>query len=433
MQNTQNQQNQHGVRQKLTQFGLPRTFRFALDLPSTAHKVRRVLPFRRSLPVILVITAIDVAVMFPAVSAYAQASKSWHNLDSLFDLTSAVFITAWLIGWSVAPLILSLLILVLLTGREVLIGQSGILRLGIGIPGLLFSTTFDPRKIANLRFTDPEPKSPTSWRGTHISFDYDGRQVDLGSAQTQQDLQEIQHDIAIASQGVTNESFVASTSKTSLARPFSMSETHRSEQIQAKPVTLTSLSTLVLIVSNLLPIFGAIFFGWRLNDMMVLYWAESAIIGFYNVLKLFYIGKWMALFTSVFFLAHFSGFMAIHFLFIYNLFIVGIHKSTAGDLHAVADLFISLWPALLALFISHGISFMLNFIGNKEYERITVKQQMAAPYRRIVLMQVTLILGGFIILTTHDPLPVILLFILAKIVVDVRAHLKEHAVPATLG
>ena len=81
----------------------------------------------------------------------------------------------------------------------------------------------------------------------------------------------------------------------------------------------------------------------------------------------------------------------------------------------------------MALFISHGVSFVTNFVGQKEYEGMTVQKQMAAPYRRIIMMHLTLIFGGFVTMTLGDPVPVLLIFILVKIIVDVRAHLKEHS------
>ena len=72
----------------------------------------------------------------------------------------------------------------------------------------------------------------------------------------------------------------------------------------------------MLIFANLVPVAGTLFFGWRLSDVMVLYWAESAIIGFFNLCKIAVIGRWFALLAGPFFLGHFGGFMAVHFLFI---------------------------------------------------------------------------------------------------------------------
>jgi len=425
--NSQSRQATQGVRQRLTRLGVPETFRLTMDMPWERHKLRRVLPFNRSLPVIIILAAIDVAVMIPEVSTFDRVMQSWQAMDSLANLTGAVFMTAWLLGWSVAPLILTLILLLLLTGREVLIGRPGVLQIGIGLPGLMFAANFDVRKVTNLRLADSESKPGTAWRGTYIAFDYGDHQFEFGSGMTQHDLSTIKGEIERATQGVAE----MAVEKTALHDAPSQETSRFSKPTDfsghaEKPVTLASPSTLALIVSNFLPVIGALYFNWRLGDIMVLYWAESAVIAIFNVAKMVYINKWMGAISGLFFLSHFSGFMAVHFLFIYGLFIEGLHHTTDGSLKAVAGLFISLWPALLALFISHGISFATNFVGQREYERITLQQQMKAPYRRIVLMQVTLILGGFIIALLDDPLPVILLFILAKIIMDTRAHLKEH-------
>ncbi len=161
---------------------------------------------------------------------------------------------------------------------------------------------------------------------------------------------------------------------------------------------------------------------------MVLYWAESAIIGFWNVCKIAVIGKWFALLAGPFFIGHFGGFMAVHFLFVYTLFVKGIQGSdSGGDLAEVAGLFIALWPALLALFLSHGYSFFANFLGRQEYRGRTVGDQMGEPYSRIIFMHLVLIFGGGLTLVLGSPTPVLLLVIGAKIWFDLRAHLKERA------
>ena len=93
------------------------------------------------------------------------------------------------------------------------------------------------------------------------------------------------------------------------------------------PVTLSSLSTLTLIIANLAPIAGAVFLGWNLGDVMVLYWAESAVIGFFNVCKIAVIGRWYALLAGPFFIGPFGAFMSVHFLLIYGIFIQGIQDN----------------------------------------------------------------------------------------------------------
>jgi hypothetical protein len=82
---------------------------------------------------------------------------------------------------------------------------------------------------------------------------------------------------------------------------------------------------------------------------------------------------------------------------------------------------------LAGLFISHGVSFFDNFLGRREYEGATMKGLMTAPYNRIVVMQLALIFGGWIILLLKSPVPALALLILLKTMLDFTAHRKEHS------
>ena len=183
--------------------------------------------------------------------------------------------------------------------------------------------------------------------------------------------------------------------------------------VDSTPLSLTSPSTLLLIIVNLIPIAGSIFLGWNLADVMVLYWAESAVIGFFNICKIAVISRWMTLLAGPFFVGHFGGFMSIHFLFIYTIFIKQPQAGnvSGGDLTEVAQLFIDLWPALAALFISHAFSFYRNFLGRQEYRGRTLKDQMSEPYNRIIFMHMVIIFGGGLTLVLGGPAPILLIVI----------------------
>ncbi|MFC1689622.1 DUF6498-containing protein, partial [Pseudomonadota bacterium] len=152
-------------------------------------------------------------------------------------------------------------------------------------------------------------------------------------------------------------------------------------------------------------------------------------IGFFNVCKIAVIGRWFALAAGPFFLGHFGGFMAVHFLFIYMFFVKGpdAMDSADGDLAEVARLFLILWPALLALAISHSYSFFNNFLGRGEYKGRTVSGQMSEPYARIVFMHLVLIFGGGLSLVLGQTELVLIVVIAAKIFVDLKAHVREHS------
>ena len=162
---------------------------------------------------------------------------------------------------------------------------------------------------------------------------------------------------------------------------------------------------------------------------MALFWAESAVIGFWNVIKLAIVGRWAALLAAPFFVGHFGGFMAGHFFFIYYFFIRGMAAAgpepEAWD--ALIDVFAPIWPALAVLFISHGVSFFTNYLGRSEYLGMNLKTQMGEPYKRIVVMHVTIILGGFLTMTLRTPMPVLFLLIVFKTASDLYAHRKEHS------
>ena len=49
-----------------------------------------------------------------------------------------------------------------------------------------------------------------------------------------------------------------------------------------------------LVLANLIPLAGTLFFGWSSGVIMVLYWFETAVIGFYSILKLPLAQGWYA-------------------------------------------------------------------------------------------------------------------------------------------
>ena len=50
-----------------------------------------------------------------------------------------------------------------------------------------------------------------------------------------------------------------------------------------------SLSIWALIISNSIPVVGAIVFSWDVGLILTIYWMENIVLGFYNVIKM-----WMA-------------------------------------------------------------------------------------------------------------------------------------------
>jgi hypothetical protein len=428
---------------------------FSTGFSSSQGTLREILPFRRSWKVILFIAVFSIAFTVPAVLAFVQAREEWSQLDTLFDLVAALFLSLWLLGWSIAPLILNTLLIVLLFGREVLFARPGIVEVAIGIPGLMLMVAYDVTKMRNLRVEIPEKNSGKSWRGPHMAFDYEGRTESFGSDIDAMEASELSSRLVLATGSTIRRGSIEKEKKagpvdeqgkTALVKKLSellrhpnisrsvinFSETTSlnvsSQKGQGRFSGIFTFSTLVLVLANLVPVAGAVYFGWDLASVLVIYWAESGVIGFYNLCKILVIGGWTALFSGIFFISHFGAFMAIHFLFLYHIFIQGIDSTSSVKLEEVAIFFTTLWPAIAALFISHGISFIQNFIGHQEYRNKTVGKQMHEPYQRIIFMHMVIIIGAFMMSIMGDSTVVLMLVIAAKIVVDIRAHVKERNV-----
>ncbi len=390
-----------------------------------------VLPFRRSWVAIVILAVMDVIFLIPAAITFQQAITEWGRFDSLFDLVSALFHTAWLLGWLTAPVIMTAILVVMLFGREILKASAGSVEIFFGIPVIGLTARYDIAKMRNLRFERPVKKPGKSWRGPHLAFDYGANTIAIGSAINSDDLSEVRSRLETATgEAIRNGDALPSETETKWEQDEIPSPEPPTADaiISNEPLTLASPSALLLIIANLIPVAGNIFLDWNLGDVMVLYWAESAIIGFFNVCKLAVISRWTVLLVGPFFVGHFGGFMAIHFLFLYTIFVKPQNGMVAGDdLAGVAQLFVTLWSALAALFISHAFSFYKNFLGRNEYRGRTVIQQMTEPYSRIIFMHLVLIFGGGLTLVLGNPAPVLLLVIGLKIYFDVKAHLKQHA------
>ncbi|MBT5684012.1 MAG: hypothetical protein HON77_05425 [Gammaproteobacteria bacterium] len=199
---------------------------------------------------------------------------------------------------------------------------------------------------------------------------------------------------------------------------YPMSRLHKTRVVHS------SVSSVALIAANLAPVGGVLFFAWTIEDVLLLYWAESAVIGIYNLARMWVIGRWKILLLGPFFLVHYSGFMAGHLFFIYALVISSSDVSVSAS--GILDHLLLLSPALIALLISHGVSFFFNFLGEKEYETTSLSEQLNAPYRRIVVMHITIMLGSLLVMAMDNKLLFVVSMMALKVGLDLRAHLGEH-------
>ena len=215
--------------------------------------------------------------------------------------------------------------------------------------------------------------------------------------------------------------------------------------------TRLTLPQLALLLANLIPVFGVLFMDWDVGAIIVLYWAENLVVGMYTILKMLVAGGYGAIGNILFFCVHYGGFAAIHGMFVLKLTeYAGISTLQTAEtswpgplvlaeklyhlvgniLNAAPDEF--LW-VLLAMVLSHGVSFLLLFIGQDEYRVTTTSKLMRAPYQRVAILHITVIIGAFLIAKLDSPIGLLLVLVALKTGMDIILHNRTHDKSQTAG
>lgn len=225
-----------------------------------------------------------------------------------------------------------------------------------------------------------------------------------------------------------------------------------SRKMKLSKKDLTNIPLLALIAANLLPLWGVCFFNWNAFYIILLYWSENLAVGFYNILKIAFakvsrpVEHLAKLFLIPFFIIHYGGFMAVHGFFVLAFaqqIQQGASVPSVGGrswpcflvfiqllLNVIRQMF-SIIPAemkyaVLALFVSHGVSFVHNYLLAGEYKTAKPKDLMNQPYARVVVLHIALLSGGILTMAVGSPVPLLFVLIIGKIVLDIKLHLRER-------
>jgi hypothetical protein len=213
-----------------------------------------------------------------------------------------------------------------------------------------------------------------------------------------------------------------------------------------------------LVLANLLPLAGVLWFGWSVRTVLIVYWLENGVIGAVNVLKILRaegtapagparpagrgtggrrVGTTLAMSPTIpttgqraalvpFFVLHYGTFWLVHGIFVLSLPLfstAALEETSTVDTGPEPG---QLLIVVVLLAISHLVSYRLNFIGRGEYLRVSPVQQVMAPYGRLVVLHVTIIVGGIAIAGTGAPAAAVLILVLLKTAMDLGFHLAEH-------
>lgn len=194
------------------------------------------------------------------------------------------------------------------------------------------------------------------------------------------------------------------------------------------------VSAAILIAVNLVPLVGVIFWGWDVGTILIAYWLENGVIGLINIPKILLAARGTPVIGPViagFFAVHYGGFWIGHGIFVF--LVVGL--AMPGPLGFITG-FVTIGnvardPQVLLiavlLLVSHGVSFVFNYLGRREYLNTTPMKQMFQPYGRLVILHITIIVGAFFVIGLGQPVALVALLVILKTGVDLLFHLREHA------
>jgi hypothetical protein len=197
-----------------------------------------------------------------------------------------------------------------------------------------------------------------------------------------------------------------------------------------RPVYLAAL-----LLLNLVPAFGVLHYGWTTFDLIFLYWLENLVIGAFMILRILVrryehpVMLVMPLFMVPFFSFHYGMFCYVHGIFVFELFGPESIKNMEL-LPAIPDVLRSnhLLIGVTALSLFHLFTWVNELVrfgpGADDIKSVTVR-----PYRRIIVLHITIIVGGFVITALGEPSAALLILIGLKIAFDYMEWRREEKHP----
>ena len=219
------------------------------------------------------------------------------------------------------------------------------------------------------------------------------------------------------------------------------------------PVTAlfgTRLPATALIAANLVVAAVTLFRGWGFYEIILVYWCEAIIIGGYNVPRMVLVGlagepfgKWidagnfgarvfLLLMVLAFYAVKFGGFALGTGMLVAAVPAFLSHSNDGSSaiwhgLHAVGG---GVALAVAVLFVSHGISSVMNYLVRREYENTNLIALLFWPYVRMSLVAAVLAAGLIVaaLMPAFDTSTIFgVVIVLVKTAADLAMHRIEHA------
>jgi len=189
------------------------------------------------------------------------------------------------------------------------------------------------------------------------------------------------------------------------------------------------------VLLNAVPVYGVLYWDWHSFDLIFLYWLENLVIGLFMILRILVRPYHHPLeiiypaFLAPFFTVHYGMFCFVHGTFVIALFGKGLpaELAQAGIPEIILPLIESrhLLLPVLALIAYQALDWLRD-TSERGLGSDNINGLMTAPYRRIMVLHVTILASGFALGALNEPMVGLLILIVLKTTFDIYHWNKDE-------
>jgi len=208
---------------------------------------------------------------------------------------------------------------------------------------------------------------------------------------------------------------------------------------------------IAMLIGNLLPLYGVFFQGWDVFSVFFIYWFETVVIGVFMVSKILIrplldknpLGLLGGFFNAGFFTVHYGMFCFAHFSILLALFYEGsLDTSIVDDSVLSAYGFVKtlaggsgLYWAVIGIIAAELIRSIFALkdrerkSGRKISSRDALGEDIRGPYGRIIILHISLIVGGFLVQSMGSQIWGLALLVGLKMLFDILKFKEPEEKP----
>jgi len=203
--------------------------------------------------------------------------------------------------------------------------------------------------------------------------------------------------------------------------------------------SLKSKSLLITLIVNLLPVAGVIWFDWNISNIIILYYLESVVMTFFSYRKIkankndelpkvYYNGRLIEsreelkkILASVSLPFYIFAFL-LYSLFVLIIFLPGV-LDFKDNLTTITKDIVVFYLLLIGNFIiicfGYWYDYQNSYIKQKGNEKESLGRLFDSPFSRILVIHITIVIGGFGLGRLGPNYQALIVFIAVKTVIDV--------------